>query len=205
MKVNSSNVTWNNRKVAQPNQFSLLLSRLDQEDQHFFLQPSTAPQINFERVLGTPQRPPKKMQNFQISQQEQYLAGTDNLSVLSDSITAKSEYCVLTEHLFSKPGTENIFILQTPNQACHDTQKEQIVKYNKSKSNHEIQQQSLQAFAEEIDKNPSKNFNSGSQNRTQFPTNATSCPQPTKNQSSVVAALQHYNIRSTHMQRMLSK
>ena len=42
-------------------------------------------------------------------------------------------------------------------------------------------------FAQETDCSPSKNFNSGSQNPTQFPTNANSCPQPTENQSSVVA------------------
>ena len=83
--------------------------------------------------------------------------------------------------------TENRFIFQTPNQACHDTQKENIARYNKGKSNPVIQQKSLQAFAQETDCSPSKNFNSGSQNPTQFPTNANSCPQPTKNQSSVAA------------------
>ena len=114
-----------------------------------------------------------------------------NLSISSCSNTAKSEYCghsfprvSITEHLFSKPVTENRFKFQTPKQECHDTQKEQIARYNKDKSNPVIQQQSLQAFAQDIDCRPRKNFNSGSQNPTQFPTN--SCPQPTKNQSSVV-------------------
>ena len=69
-----------------------------------------------------------------------------NLSISSDSITAKSKYCAqnlpndsITEHLFSKLLTENRFKFQTPNQAYHDTQKEQIAKYNKSKSNPVIQ------------------------------------------------------------------
>ena len=117
-----------------------------------------------------------------------------NLSISSDSFTAKSEYCAsnipkvsITEHLFLKPVTEIRFIFQTPNQACHDNQKEQIARYNKGKSNPVIQQQSLQAFAQETDCNPNKNFNSGSQYPTQFPTNANSCPQPTKNQSSGVS------------------
>ena len=77
-----------------------------------------------------------------------------NRSISSDSITAKSENCAhnipnvsITEHLFSKPVTENRFIFRTPNQACHDTQKEQIAKNNKSNSNLVIQHQSLQAFA----------------------------------------------------------
>ena len=65
--------------------------------------------------------------------------------------------------------------------------KEQFAKSKKSISNHVIQQQSLQAFALEIDCSPSKNFNSGNQNPIQFPTNANRCPQPTKKQSSVVA------------------
>ena len=213
-----------------------------------FPQPSTAPQISFERVLGAHQRP-AEMQNLEISQQEHNLAGTDNhvhnlstqahdtlvfnsatddtkyatvypnnhtslpphilhtspitlnnieanenhlikllppitnLSISSDSITAKSEYCAsnfpkfsINEHLFSKLVTENRFKFQTPNQACHDTQKEQIARYNKGKSNPVIQQQSLQAFAQETDCSSSKNFNSGSQNLTQFPTNANSFP-----------------------------
>ena len=42
-----------------------------------FLQPSTAPQINFERVLGAHQRP-TEMQKLEISQREHNLAGTDN-------------------------------------------------------------------------------------------------------------------------------
>ena len=45
----------------------------------------------------------------------------------------------------------------------------------------------MQVFAQEPYCSPSKNFNSGSQYPTQFPTNANSCPQLTKNQSSVVA------------------
>ena len=80
------------------------------------------------------------------------------LSTSSDIITAKSEYCApncpkfsITEYLFSKQVTENRFISQTPNQACHDTQKEQIARYNKGKSNPVIQLQSLQAFAQETD------------------------------------------------------
>ena len=55
-----------------------------------------------------------------------------NLNIPSHSITAQSEYCAqnfahvsITERLFSKPMTENKFIIQTPNQACHDTQNEQ--------------------------------------------------------------------------------
>ena len=117
-----------------------------------------------------------------------------NLSISSDTTTAKSEYGAqnfsnvsITEHLFSKPVTEKIFIFQTPNRDCHDTQKERIARNNKSKSNPVIQHQSLQAFAQDIDCIPSKNFNTGSQDPTQFPTNANSCPQPTKNQSKVVA------------------
>ena len=221
-----------------------------------FLQLLTAPQINFERVLGAHQRP-TEMQNLEISQQEHNLAGTDNhvhnpftqthdtlvfnsatqyatinpnnhknlppyslhtapitldnseanknhlinllppitnLSSSSDSITAKSKYCAskipkvsITEFLFSKPVTENRLKFQTPNQACHDTLKEQIARYNRGKSNSVIQQQSLQAFAQETYCSPSKNFNSGSQYPTQSPTNANNCPQPTKNQSSVDA------------------
>ena len=83
--------------------------------------------------------------------------------------------------------TENRFIFQTPNQDCHHTQKEQIAGNNKGKSNPVIEQQSLQAFAQEIDCSSSKNCNSGGQNPTQFPAIANCCPQPTKNQSSVVA------------------
>ena len=45
----------------------------------------------------------------------------------------------------------------------------------------------MQAFAQETDCSPSKKFNSGSQKPTQFPTNKNSCPQPTRNQSSIVA------------------
>ena len=180
-----------------------------------FLQPSTASQINVQRVLGAHQRP-TEIQNLEISQQEQNLAGTDNhvhnpftqahdthvfnsatdntlyatmnsnnqsslppcslhsapitldnsesnknnllillppitnLIISSDSNTAKSEYCAqnfpkvsITEHLFSKPVTENRFIFQTSNRACHDNQKEQIARYNKGKSNPVIQQPSL--------------------------------------------------------------
>ena len=78
-----------------------------------------------------------------------------NLSISSDSITAKSEYLArsfsngsITEHLFSKPETENRFMFQTPNQACHDTQREQTANNNKNNLNPVIQQQSLQAFAQ---------------------------------------------------------
>ena len=39
-------------------------------------------------------------------------------------------------------------MFQTPNQACHDTQREQTAKTNKNKLNPVIQQQSLQAFAQ---------------------------------------------------------
>ena len=42
-----------------------------------FLQQSTAPQINFERVFGAHQRP-KELQNLENSQQEHKLSGTDN-------------------------------------------------------------------------------------------------------------------------------
>ena len=42
-----------------------------------FLQPSTAPQINFERFLGAHQRP-TEVQKLEISQQEHNIAGTDN-------------------------------------------------------------------------------------------------------------------------------
>ena len=129
-----------------------------------------------------------------------------NLSISSDSITAKSEYCAsnfpkvsITEHLFSNPVTERGFIFQTSNQACHDTQKEQIARYNKGKSNPVIQQLSLQAFTQETDCSLSKNFNTGAQNPTQFPTNANSCPLPTKNQSSVVAEnIQLQNLQYTN-------
>ena len=246
-----------------------------------FLQPSSVPQINFERVLGAHQRP-TEMQNLEISQQEHNFTGTDNhvhnpftqahdtlvfnsatdyiqyatinpnnqtslppytlhtapitidnseanenhlinllppitnLSISSDSITAKSEYCAsnipkvsITEHFFSKPVTENRFIFQTPNQACHDTQKEQIARYNKGKSNPVIQQHSLQAFAQETDCSPSKNFNSGRQYPTQFPTNANSCTQPTKNQSSVVGGnIQLQNPQytyATHAEKVAQK
>ena len=119
-----------------------------------------------------------------------------NLSISTDSITAKSEYCAqlfsnvrITEYFFSKPVTENRFLFQTPHQACHDTQKEQTAKNNENKSNRVIQQLPLQAFAQfaqEIDLNQSKNFNQGSQNPAQFPAKAKSCPQPTRNQSSAV-------------------
>ena len=134
-----------------------------------------------------------------------------NLSISSDSITAELKYCAskipkvsITELFLSKQLTENRFIFQTPNQANHDTQKEQIARYNKNKSNYVIQQQSLQTFAQETDSSPSKNFNSGSQYPTKFPTNANSCPQPPKNQSCCCG--KHSITKSAvHMQRMLSK
>ena len=200
-----------------------------------FLQPSTAPKINFARVIGAHQRS-TEMQKLEISQQEHNLAGIDNnvhnaftqahhilvfnsatddtqfatisrnnhtslpphslhtapiildnseanenhlinllppitnLRISSNSITAKSEYCAsnfpkvsITENLISKSVTENRFIFQTPNQACHDTQKDQIPRYNKGKSNSVFQQQSLQAFAPETDCSLSKNFDLGNQ------------------------------------------
>ena len=50
-----------------------------------------------------------------------FLPPITNLSISSDSITAKSEYCAsnflkvsITEQLFSKPMAENRFIFQTP-------------------------------------------------------------------------------------------
>ena len=65
---------------------------------------------------------------------------TKTICISSDSITAKSEYCApnfprvsITEHFFSKTVTENRFIFQKPNQACHDSQKEQIARYNNGK------------------------------------------------------------------------
>ena len=146
-------------------------------------------------ILQSPHSPDHSRQQWSNENHlKNLLPPITNLSISSDSITTKSEYCAsnitevsITEHLFSKPVTENRFIFHTPNQACHDTQKEQIARYNKGKPNPGTQQQSLQAFAQETDCSPSKNFNSGSQYPTQFPKNANSCPQPTKNQSSVVA------------------
>ena len=275
MKTTSSDVTCNSKIAAQPTPFSLLLSRLDQGDQPF-LQPSTAPQLNVESVLGAHQRP-TEIQNLEISQQEQNLAGTDNhvhnpftqahdtlgfysatdntkygtinpnnqpslpphslhtapitldnseanendllnllppitnLSLSIDSNTAKSEYCdqnftiSIAEHLFSNPVTENRFTFQTPNQACHDNQKEQIARYNKGKSNPVIQQQSLQAFAQEIDCSPSKS----STQELRTPLNFQQMRIVARSQQKISQVLLrktfNYKIRSTHMQQMLSK
>ena len=82
-----------------------------------------------------PSSPPYSLQLVSNSEANEshllnFLPPITNLSISSDSIAAKSKYCAqnftkvsITENLFSKPVNENRFIFQTPNQACHDTQK----------------------------------------------------------------------------------
>ena len=76
-KTTSSDVSWNKKSsTAHPIQPPAIPPRPGRPA--LFLQPSTALQINVERVLGAHQRL-TEIQNLEISQQEQILAGTDNL------------------------------------------------------------------------------------------------------------------------------
>ena len=108
-QLHRRNLKQQKSSAARPNQPPAIPPRPGRPT--LFLQQSTAPQINFERVLGAHQRQ-KEKQNPEIGQQEQNLAGTDNHvpnpftqahdTLVFNSATDDTQYAAINQN--NQPG-----------------------------------------------------------------------------------------------------